>query len=122
MLAGVLRASAERVANDNAHTRGEHRGNLQYVREFVNGPQLRHLIVRGEVETHADATTLTGKLTAFTATSAASCMKQFVGRLFAALLDALTPFPEARQAAAAAVEAGKSKKPRRENRLDDLLR
>jgi hypothetical protein len=53
------------------------------VREFVNGPQLRHIIVRGEVETHADASTLTGKLTAFTPATAAECMKQFIARLFA---------------------------------------
>jgi hypothetical protein len=54
------------------------------VREFVNGPQLRHIIVRGEVEAHADVSSLTGKLTAFTPADASTCMKQFIGRLFAA--------------------------------------
>jgi hypothetical protein len=54
------------------------------VREFVNGPQLRHIIVRGEVETYADASSLTGKLTAFTPAAASTCMQQFIGRLFAA--------------------------------------
>jgi hypothetical protein len=53
------------------------------VREFVNGPQLRHIIVRGEVETHADASSLSGKLAAVTSSAASKCMKQFIGRLFA---------------------------------------
>jgi hypothetical protein len=52
------------------------------LREFLSGPSLGHVIVRGELESHRDATSLTGKLTAFTQEAASSCLKQYILHLF----------------------------------------
>ena len=51
-------------------------------REFLSGPTLGHVLVRGVVEAHRDASTLTGKLPAFTLDATKACVQQEIQKLF----------------------------------------
>ena len=51
-------------------------------REFLSGPTLGHVLVRGVVEAHQDASTLTGKLPAFTADATKACVQREIQKLF----------------------------------------
>jgi hypothetical protein len=51
-------------------------------REFLSGPTLGHVLVRGVVEAHQDASTLTGKLPAFTADATKACVQQEIQKIF----------------------------------------
>jgi hypothetical protein len=50
-------------------------------REFLSGPTLGHVLVRGVVEAHQDASTLTGKLPAFTADATKACVQQEIQKI-----------------------------------------
>jgi hypothetical protein len=51
-------------------------------REFLSGPTLGHVLVRGVVEAHRDASTITGKLPAFTADAAKACVQMEIEKIF----------------------------------------
>ena len=53
-------------------------------REFLSGPTLGHVLVRGVVEAHADATSIAGKLSAFTDADTSTCVQQVVQKVFGA--------------------------------------
>ena len=52
-------------------------------REYVSGRSLGHVLVRGVVEAHTDAASVTGKLSAFTVPAAAACLKDGMTKLLA---------------------------------------
>lgn len=51
-------------------------------REYLSGPTLGHIIVRGVVEAHADPAAITGKLSSVSASDAAKCLQQYVAKVF----------------------------------------
>jgi len=51
-------------------------------REFLSGPTLGHVLVRGVVEAHADASTVSGKLPAFTPEATKACVQGELQKIF----------------------------------------
>lgn len=62
-------------------------------REFLSGPTLGHVLVRGVAEAHADASTITGKLPAFTTDAAKACVQQEIQKLFPGAIADLSVVP-----------------------------
>ena len=50
-------------------------------REFLSGPTLGHVLVRGVIEAHADASTVAGKLPAFTADATKACVQTEIQKI-----------------------------------------